>query len=81
MTTAQKFIATRTALGISVKEMALACGVHRQTLVKWERGEAVPSHATVRFYELLLWLHEYRGETLAKWLAARLKPINLRIKS
>jgi DNA-binding transcriptional regulator YiaG len=58
----------RRKLGLSVEEMALAMGVHRQTLVKWERGEREPDNAAKRLMELLCWLHDNRGPTLAQWL-------------
>ena len=58
----------RKELGLSVEEMAQAMGVHRQTWVKWERGERKPDNAATRLMHLLCWLHENRGPTLVQWL-------------
>ena len=46
----------RLRLGLSINEMARACGVHRQTWVKWERGERSPDAAALRLIHALLWL-------------------------
>ena len=50
----------RLTLGLSQKAMAAACGVHRSTYVKWERGEREPDAAAVRLIEVLLWLRDRR---------------------
>ena len=55
----------RQALGISVEEMARAMGVHRKTWVKWELGERKPDNAALQLMQLLCWLHDNRGPTLA----------------
>lgn len=58
----------RQKLGLSIAEMARAMGVHRDTWGKWERGAREPDNAAMRLMELLCWLHENRGPTLAQWL-------------
>ena len=58
----------RQTLGLSIEEMALAMGVHRQTWVKWERGERRPDNASAQLMRLLCWLHEKRGQVLVQWL-------------
>lgn len=58
----------RQTLDLSIDEAARACGVHRQTWVKWERGERKPDNAALQLVRLLLWLHERRRATLEKWL-------------
>lgn len=58
----------RQTLGLSIEEMARAMGVHRQTLVKWERGERKPDNAAEQLMRLLLWLREERPKTLSQWL-------------
>lgn len=58
----------RQKLGLSQQEMAQAMNVHYMTWRKWERGERRPDNAAVRLMELLCWLHENRGPTLAQWL-------------
>jgi DNA-binding transcriptional regulator YiaG len=58
----------RQTLGLSIDEAARACGVHRQTWVKWERAEREPDNAALNQVRLLLWLHEHRRATLDKWL-------------
>ena len=50
-------------LGLSVNEMAGLMGVHRQTWVKWERGERVPDNAAVRLMQLLCWLRKEHPDT------------------
>lgn len=52
------FAEARQKLGLSIAEMAQACGVHRQTWTKWERGERSPDAAAVRLISLLVWLHD-----------------------
>ena len=47
----------RLRLGLSINDMARACGVHRQTWVKWERGERTPDAAALRLLDVLIWLH------------------------
>ena len=44
---------TRLTLGLSINEMAQVCGVHRQTWVKWERGERTPPAIAIRFFDIL----------------------------
>ncbi len=61
-------VEARQKLGLSRAEMARAMGVHRETWAKWERGEREPDSAAVRLMELLCWLHDNRGPTLARWL-------------
>lgn len=46
----------RQELGLSINDMARACGVHRQTLVKWEREERKPDAAALQLIKVLLWL-------------------------
>lgn len=46
----------RLKLNLSINEMARACNVHRQTLVKWERAEREPGDAVKRLINILLWL-------------------------
>ena len=58
----------RQTLGLSIAEMARAMGVHRQTWTKWERGERQPDNAAIQLMQLLCWLHDNRGPTLAQWL-------------
>jgi DNA-binding transcriptional regulator YiaG len=52
---------TRQKLGLSIAEMARALGIHRQTWVKWERGEQSPPAVAVTAMRLLWFLH-MRGE-------------------
>lgn len=49
---------TRLKLGLSQQAMSAAMGVHRQTWVKWERGERQPDRAALRLIEALLFLFE-----------------------
>jgi len=58
----------REKLGLSQREMAQAMGVHPMTWSKWERGERRPDNAAMRLMELLCWLRDKRGPTLAQWL-------------
>lgn len=62
------FKEARQTLGLTINEAARACGVHRQTWVKWERGERKPDNVALQLVRLLLWLHEHRRATLEKWL-------------
>lgn len=48
----------RLRLGLSINDMAAACGVHRQTWVKWERAERDPDAAALRLIHALLWLSD-----------------------
>lgn len=48
----------RQKLGLSINDMARACGVHRQTWVKWERDERSPDSAALRLIHALLWLFD-----------------------
>lgn len=48
----------RKRLGLSIADMAKACGVHRQTWIKWEKGERHPEAAARRLISLLEWLHD-----------------------
>jgi len=48
----------RQKLGLSIAEMAQACGVHRQTWTKWERGEREPDKAAQRLINVLVWLQD-----------------------
>ena len=57
----------RKSLGLFVNEMAGLMGVHRQTWVKWERGERVPDNAAVRLMQLLCWLREEHPEIFTQW--------------
>lgn len=43
----------RRKLGLSYATMARVCGVHRQTWIKWERGEREPDNAACRLMEIL----------------------------
>ncbi len=63
----------RLKLGLNQKEMAAAMGVHRQTWVKWERGERPPGSAAIRLIDTLLWLHSIQvlHEYLFKFLIPR----------
>lgn len=56
----------RLRLGLSPNAMAAAMGVHRQTWVKWERGERTPDNAALRLIEALQFMSE-RG-CLAEFL-------------
>lgn len=48
----------RCKLGLTPNEMAEAMGVHRQTLVKWERGERTPDNAALRLIQALQFMFE-----------------------
>ncbi len=48
----------RQTLDLSIDEMAQVMGVHRQTWLKWERGERRPDNAAVRLMEILSFLHK-----------------------
>jgi transcriptional regulator with XRE-family HTH domain len=45
----------RTDLGLSMEEVAEACGVHRATVSKWERGKSNPmrQHISRKLAEVL----------------------------
>ena len=58
----------RESIGLSINEIARAMGVHRQTWIKWERGERKPDNAAAQFMGLLCWLHDNRGQTLTRWM-------------
>jgi DNA-binding transcriptional regulator YiaG len=51
----------RTSLGLSIADMARALNIHRQTWVKWERGEQQPPAVAITAMRLLWFLH-MRGE-------------------
>jgi len=42
--------------GLGIDEFACVLGVHRQTMLKWERGEAPPSAAAKQLYRVLQWV-------------------------
>jgi len=48
----------RLRLGLSQQAMSAAMGIHRQTWVKWERGERSPDHAALRLIEALQFMLE-----------------------
>lgn len=48
----------RQELGLSINDMARACGIHRQTWVKWEREERKPSAAALQLIKILFWLKD-----------------------
>ena len=47
-------------LGMTREALALAMGVHRQTLAKWQRGEQRAPAAACRLALALHWLHRHR---------------------
>jgi len=47
----------RKELGVSQAGMARLLGVHRQTWVKWERGEQSPPAVAVTAIRMLVFLH------------------------
>ena len=47
---------TRLLLGLSQTEIAKAMGVHRNTWIKWERGERDITAAPAQLLKTLLWL-------------------------
>ena len=57
----------RQDLGLSIAEMARTLGIHRQTWVKWERGEQSPPAVALTAIRLL-WFLQMRGE-LQDWIA------------
>lgn len=48
----------RLRLGLSPNQMAYAMGVHRQTWVKWERGERQPDRAAIRLIDALQFMQK-----------------------
>jgi len=58
----------RQKLGLSIQQMADAMDVHRDTWGKWARGDRKPDRAAVQLVRLMVWLHDNRAATLAKWL-------------
>jgi DNA-binding transcriptional regulator YiaG len=44
----------RQTLGLNQSTMARLMGVHRQTWVKWERGERKPPAVAIRMIDILL---------------------------
>lgn len=48
----------RLRLGLSQQAMSTAMGVHRQTWVKWERGERTPDNAALRLIEALQFMFD-----------------------
>ncbi len=56
----------RQTLDLSIDEMAQVMGVHRQTWLKWERGERRPDNAAVRLMEILS-LAASHGEQSEGW--------------
>jgi DNA-binding transcriptional regulator YiaG len=52
------FKAIRKELNLNQAQMARACGVHRQTWVKWERGERDLNNAAKRLINILRWLNK-----------------------
>lgn len=57
----------RIDLGLSIAEMARTLRIHRQTWVKWERGEQHPPAVAVTAMRLL-WFLKMRG-FLDDWIA------------
>lgn len=49
--------AVREALGMTVTQVARACGIHYMTWSKWEKGEQRPPAIARRMLALLLWLN------------------------
>jgi transcriptional regulator with XRE-family HTH domain len=47
----------RENLGLNQTQMAEAMGVHRNTWLKWERGEQQISAAPARLIQVFLWLN------------------------
>ncbi len=54
----QLAIETRESLGLNQEAMSVLMGVHRQTWVKWERGENRMPHVARRLCGVLKWMHE-----------------------
>jgi DNA-binding transcriptional regulator YiaG len=46
----------REELGLTQLQMSELMGIHRQTWIKWERGERKPGRAALRLMAVLLWL-------------------------
>lgn len=55
--TPEEFKAARLEVAGTIQRMAHICGIHRQTWVKWERGESNPSGTAVQLVWLVLYLH------------------------
>ena len=51
------------------EQMADAMWVHYETWQKWKRGQRQPDKAAQQLMQLLLWLHQHRAATLARWLS------------
>jgi len=51
------FKEARLSLGLNQSQMSKSLGVHRQTWVKWERGERKPDAVAIRLIDTLLWLN------------------------
>lgn len=56
--TANELKEARLRLGLSQQAMSAAMNVHRQTWVKWERGERIPDNAALRLIEALQFMSE-----------------------
>ena len=54
----EKLKEARLRLGLSQQAMSAAMGVHRQTWVKWERGERTPDNAALRLIAALQFMFE-----------------------
>lgn len=54
----QELKEARLRLGLGLNQMAAAMGIHRQTWVKWERGERTPDNAALRLIEALQFMFE-----------------------
>lgn len=68
------FSAAQQTMGITRAEMALAMGVHYETLAKWQRGTQAPPAAAITLVNLLLWLHD--SGQLPRWMARQTKEIS-----
>lgn len=55
----------RHELGLSIAEMARALGIHRQTWIKWERGEQRPPAVAITAMRMLAFI-SLRG-LLGEW--------------
>lgn len=49
---------TRIELGLNIRQMAEAMGVHRSTWNKWERNEQQPPAVAIRLIAMLLWIKD-----------------------
>ena len=54
----QELKEARLRLGLSQQAMSVAMGVHRQTWVKWERGERQPDQAALTLVEALQFMSD-----------------------